>query len=96
MTPFALVIALMAGAIVVGTRVNERFRVRIRDGRIVDVRGHVPGVLLEQLADLARNARIERGTIRAVRHFRGSRLIVSGVDERVAQGIRNLVGVHGR
>ena len=50
----------------------------------------------EQLADVAREARIAHGTVRAVNEFRGSRLIVSGVPERVAQRIRNVVGVHGR
>src|SRR5262245_9305503 len=89
-------LALMAGAIGVGARIGERFRVRIRAGRIADVRGRVPAVLLEELAVLAREARIEHGTVRAIRDLRGPRLLVSGVPEAVAQRIRNVVGVHGR
>jgi hypothetical protein len=93
---FLALLALMAGAIAVGARLGEGFRVRIRAGRIADVRGRVPAVLLEQLAALAREARIERGTIRSIRDLRGPRLLVSGVPEPIAQRIRNVVGVHGR
>ena len=80
--------------IVVGAIVNERFRVTIRGGRIAEVRGRVPAALLDAIAAVARDARIERATIRVTRDLRGTRLVVSGANDRVAQQLRNVCGVH--
>jgi hypothetical protein len=86
------IVLVLAFAIVAGARLNERFRVRIRAGRIADVRGRVPAVLLDEFAAVAREARVARATIRAVRDLRGTRLVVS---EGVAQRLHNVFGVHG-
>jgi hypothetical protein len=89
-------VSFLGLAIVVASLVNERFRVTIRGGRVERVRGRVPAVLLDVIGGIAHDARIEHATIRATRDLRGVRLLVSGVDDRVAQQLRNACGVFVR
>ncbi len=75
-------------------RSREIFCVSVRDGRCLVVRGRINASLLEGLADVAARAKIERGTIRAVKGEQHARLVFRGVDDGTAQRLRNVFGHH--
>jgi hypothetical protein len=92
MLPTVCLLAVLLVGALVAHRLNEEFFVSIRDAEVMVVRGFVPRALLEAFSDIARDVRIERATLRAVRGSRGTRLFVRGVDDRVAQCFRNVFG----
>ena len=75
-------------------RSRELFFISVRDGRLLVVRGDCPDALLHDLADAVRRAGVRRGSIRAIKEAHGSRLTASGVDDRLAQRLRNIFGSH--
>jgi hypothetical protein len=91
--PLLLVLLLIVGTCF-APRINELFLVSVREGRVLVVRGRVPPSLLDAVSDVARDARVERATLRAVRGSTHARLLVSGVDDGVAQRFRNVFGIH--
>ena len=92
MTVPALV--MLAVLIALASRARQLFLVSVRDGRVLLVQGRIPPALLDAFADIARDARMRLGSIRAVRDAERVRLVVRGTDDRVAQRFRNAFGVH--
>ncbi len=72
------------------------FRVRIRDGGVTVVEGRVPAPLLRAMEDVARNGRVDSGSVTGRRRSDGSvRLEFGGrLDETVMQRFRNVAGMH--
>ncbi len=92
---YAIVIgAVVVAGLVIFGRMNEVFAVSVRKGRVLLVRGAIPPALLDAFEDVARRAHVSRATIRAVRTETHARLVMSGVDEGVAQRLRNVFGTH--
>lgn len=94
--PLILLIALLAALFffVFVPRMNELFLISVRDGQLLVVRGRVSARMKQDLMDIVKRARVRRATIRAVRASGHARLMVSGVDEGVAQRMRNAFGTH--
>ncbi len=92
-----LLAAVLVGAVImmVIARANELFYVSIRDGRCIVVRGHVPPSLLRELREVVRLSGVRRGKVRAVKDGGQPRLFVEGLDDRVAQRLRNSFGARG-
>jgi len=74
------------------SRANELFCVSVRDGKCLVIRGNVPPNLLHGFADVMKRSKVERATIRGVRQGGRARLVATGVDEGVAQRLRNTFG----
>ncbi len=87
------VVGLAIGWLVMD-RLGELFCISVRDGRCLVVRGRIGGNLLEGLADVVARAKVQRGTIRAVKGEHAARLVVRGIDEGTAQRLRNVFGTH--
>ena len=85
-----VVLALVAFA----GRARQLFLVSVRDGRVLLVQGRIPPPLLDEFADIARDARLRLASVRAVREAERVRLVVRGTDDRVAQRFRNAFGIH--
>jgi len=94
MAPLVIVSVLLfiAVAVVVGRRVGEIACMSVRDGRVLVVRGSVPGGFLNDVADVARRSRVQRGTIRIVRSDSGARVDASGFAPGDVQRVRNILG----
>lgn len=80
--------------IVVVSRANELFCLSVKDGRVLVVRGRIPPGLLHALTDVVARARVPRGTIRAYADTHHARLAISGMDDGIAQRLRNTFGHH--
>ncbi len=76
------------------SRANELFCLSVRDGEVIVVRGRVPPALFHGIEEVVRRARVQSGTIRAVKSDGASRLVVGGIDDNVAQRLRNTFGTH--
>jgi hypothetical protein len=68
------------------------FHVSIRHGDVLVVYGRIPGPLLTELRDIARIAKIEHGTIKAVKDGGEASIVCVGLDESSAQRVRNVCG----
>jgi len=92
----AVLVALLAISIgyVVYQRSRELFFLSVREGRLLVVRGDCPDALLHDIGDALDRAGVRRASIRAVKEEHGSRLVASGVDDRLAQRLRNIFGSH--
>ena len=72
-------------------RSSELFCVSVRRGKVLVVRGRVPGRLLSDIRDVVASPPVARATIRAVKQEHGAQIIASGgVDECRAQRLRNI------
>jgi hypothetical protein len=89
-----VIVAFVAVVVVLGRRHNEVFLVSIRRGRVLLVRGAAPSGLLHDFAQVARDAGIRRGTLRAIRGDSHTRLFADGLDAALAQRFRNIVGLY--
>lgn len=87
-----LVVLVAFGAVI--ARANELFYLSVRDGDVLLVRGRIPVRVRQDLVDVLKRAGVRDASIRAVRSSGHSRLVASGVDEGVAQRLRNAFGVH--
>lgn len=77
------------------TRTRELFHVSVRDGRVLVVRGRVPGSMLHEIAEAMRRPRVRRGSIRALRTESGARLVFRGdIDEGRQQRMRNVFALY--
>ena len=90
--PLALVV--VAYLILRAMRAGELFFVRVRDGRVEVRRGAITPALLRDLRDVAASAPSARGTVTATKANPRPVLVVAGLDERVAQRVRNVFGLH--
>ena len=72
-------------------RARELFCLSVRDGRVIVVRGRIPGGLLSDIRDVVKRPVVPRATIRAVKQEDSAQIVVTGaVDEGRAQRIRNI------
>lgn len=83
------------GVLLLATRANEVFRISVRQGRCLVVRGRVPPGLLHELCEVVRRAGVERASIRAVRRGGSTRLDARGVGAGLEQRLRNVFGTRG-
>jgi hypothetical protein len=90
-----VVLAAIAAVIVFALRSAEIFRVSVRDGRALVIRGRVPPALLRAIREIvASQPAVARATIKAVRGEHGARLVASGaIDEGRVQRLRNAFGL---
>jgi hypothetical protein len=86
------VAALAIGAVWLWSRrANELFCLSVRDGRMLLIRGRIPGSLFGELEDIVRRPPVARATIRASRESGGAHLSVSGtLDGGQEQRLRNV------
>ncbi len=77
-------------------RQRELFCLSVRDGKVLLVRGRVPGGLLSDFKDaMAASPRVARATIKAYRAEGGAELVVSGrIDDGRAQRLRNCFAIY--
>jgi hypothetical protein len=87
-------LALLGVAVLlyVSWRQNELFSISVRRGRVLLVRGRIPGTLLGEFRTIARG--IERGSIRAAKTQHGARLTASGFDDGRLQRLRNTLSLY--
>lgn len=79
----------VAGVTIAAVRAREVFRIRVRDGRVRDVRGAIREQTVSELAEVLERARVEEALIRGVREGGRTRLVARGVSPPVAQRLRN-------
>jgi hypothetical protein len=91
-----LVVLGAVGFFVWASRQRELFCVSVRQGRVLLVRGRIPGGLLSDFADaLGAAPAVARATIRAYRDEGGARLEVAGsIDGGRAQRLRNIFALY--
>ncbi len=87
-----LLVIIVFGVVI--SRANELFFLSIREGEVLLVRGRIPIGVRHDLEDVLQRADVRDASLRAVRSSGHSRLLVTGVDEGVAQRLRNAFGVH--
>lgn len=107
--PALILVAFVVVVLVLSARANEMFRLSVRDGRVLVVRGRIPVGLLSDIRDVVGKPSVSMGgdprypparpvahaTIRAVKESNAARLIVSGaVDAGRAQRLRNVFGLY--
>jgi hypothetical protein len=85
---------IVAVVLIVGfwafTRSRTLFVLSVRDGRVLVVRGRIPGRLLQELRDVVSRPPVRRATIKAWASEDGGHLSASGVDEGTEQRLRNV------
>lgn len=72
------------------TRSRTLFVLSVRDGRILVVRGRIPGRLLQEFRDVVSRPPVRSATIKAWASEDGGHLTASGVDEGTEQRLRNV------
>src|SRR5258706_16303962 len=86
-----LVLAVFAVILFLAARSRELFVLSVREGRVLVVRGRIPGGLLSDIRDVVSKPAALRATIRAIKEDSGARLVVSGqVDAGREQRLRNI------
>ena len=93
--PRLLLIAFIVLAVVWWAwRSRDIFCISVRRGRLLLVRGNLPQGLLNDFAEVVRDAGLQQATIRAVAQSDSARLIVQGpVGDGPAQRLRNVFGL---
>jgi hypothetical protein len=91
MSPMVFVALGVFGIILfLAARARELFCLSVRDGRVLVVRGRIPGTLLSDIRDVVGQPLVRRATILAVKEEGGARLVMSGdIDEGRKQRLRN-------
>ena len=89
----------LAVAFVIGlwwfTRTRVLFHVSVRDGKVLVVKGRVPGGMLHEIAESMRRPKVRRASIRALKTETGGRLTFSGdIDEGRRQRMRNVFALY--
>ncbi|HWL89020.1 MAG TPA: DUF3634 family protein [Polyangiaceae bacterium] len=93
LTPVAALLVVVTLFLWYVARKNEFFRVSIRKGRVLVVRGRIPTGYLDALRDIARG--VEHGTVRAVKDAGQAQLLVSpSIDAVTAQRMRNTFSLY--
>ncbi len=94
MTYVILLVAAVVGYIWF-MRSRELFRISVRDGKQLLVRGRAPGGLMTAFSDVVSNPPVVRGTIIAYRTPGGASIDVSGdIDEWREQRLRNIFNLY--
>jgi hypothetical protein len=88
------VLVLLAAAVGLLTRANELFFVSVRGGDVLLVRGRLPPPLLDEIGDVIGRAGVARGSVRAVVERGAPRIVARGLEEGVAQRLRNVLGLY--
>ena len=88
--PLLLVAVIVVAVAYWASRSSELFCVSVRDGRVLVVRGRIPGGLLSDIRDVVAKPVVARATIRGVKQEHGARLAMSGLDEGREQRLRNI------
>jgi hypothetical protein len=90
-----LVALVVVAAIWWSGRVNELFCLSVRDGKVLVVRGRIPGGLLAEFREVVSRPPVRRATVRAVKGAHGVELRCSGaLGEGRQQRLRNCLGVY--
>ena len=77
------------------TRMREIFMVSVREGRVLVVRGRVPGAMLHEISEAMSRPRVRRGSIKAYKTESGTRLAFRGdIDEGRQQRMRNVFALY--
>lgn len=77
------------------SRGSELFCLSIRAGKVLVVRGRVPGAFLNDVRELVAQQNIQRGTIRGLIDSQRARLSCSHhIDEGLAQRLRNTFALY--
>jgi len=77
------------------TRMRQLFVVSIRNGKVLVVRGRVPGAMLHEISESMSRPRVRRGTIKAYKTETGTRLSFGGdIDEGRQQRMRNVFALY--
>jgi hypothetical protein len=77
------------------TRMRQLFHVSIREGKVLVVRGRVPGAMLHEIAESMSRPRVRRGSIKAYKTETGTRLSFGGdIDEGRQQRMRNVFALY--
>lgn len=92
---FLVIVAFVVIVLWASARANELFRLSVRDGRVLVVRGRIPVGLLSDIRDVVSKPPVAHATIRAVKESNAARLVVGGaVDPGRAQRLRNVFGLY--
>jgi hypothetical protein len=90
-----ILVVFVIGLLIASARANELFRLSVRDGRVLVVRGRIPAGLLSDIRDIVEGSPIARATIRSVKESNTAQLIIHGaVDATHAQRLRNVFGLY--
>jgi hypothetical protein len=94
-----MLLPIIAVSVVVGlwwlTRTRELFCISVRGGKVLIVRGRVPGGLLSEIAEVMRRPAVKRATVKAMRGEHGAFLSFSGtLDEGRQQRLRNIFALY--
>jgi hypothetical protein len=73
-------------------RQNELFSLSVRSGKLLLVRGRIPGTLFSDFERAVRG--IERGSIRVQKSANAARLTTTGIDDGTTQRLRNIFGTY--
>jgi hypothetical protein len=77
------------------TRMRELFMVSVRNGKVLVVRGRVPGAMLHEISESMSRPRVRRGSIKAYKTETGTRLSFGGdIDEGRQQRMRNVFALY--
>jgi len=76
------------------SRTRELFRISVKRGRALLVRGRIPPGLFNDIAELVRRPAVRRATIVAVAGEHGASIRASGLDEGRAQRLRNTFALY--
>jgi len=86
-----LVAVIVVAVLYAASRASEVFCLSVRNGRVLVVRGRIPGGLLSDIREVVSKPVVARATIRAMKQEHGARLAVSGdIDEGRTQRLRNI------
>ncbi len=76
-------------------RRRELFLISVRAGKVLVVRGRLPGTLLSDIKDVVgREPAVKWGRVRAYKDESRARLTTTGIDEFREQRLRNVFSVH--
>lgn len=89
---FLVLVAVLVIAVYYwASRASELFCLSVRHGRVLVVRGRIPGGLLSDIREVVSKPVVAHATIRAMKQEHGARLAVSGsIDEGREQRLRNI------
>ncbi len=90
----AVIVSALVALVVAAGRARELCVLSVRDGRVAITRGGLPGSVLEALGDVMRRGQVERATLRVLRDGDRARVSASGLDDRVLQQARNVIGIY--
>lgn len=76
------------------SRAHEVCIISVRGGKLLVVRGRAPQVLINDIGEVIRRAKVRGTTVRIVKEGGGAHISASGVDDATAQRLRNVLGAH--